>query len=327
MNIALIGAGSHARRIIIPTLLFLGARISIVVDPDIEAGEFISNQFNCTYLKTVDEIKDIHLIDSFIVVTPPSTHSDVIKQLSFHKKPIFIEKPSGVNAQEISESIKICEEQKVFIQVGFMKRFAPVYNQSFQIVRKWDDLSIQGRVLTGPYSSNLDFLLDVGIHYIDLMYHFLGNIEKVVVKKSGNSHLSNWHLIFSNQHSMVASLVLCPNCTWGNPGESFWFQGNGQSITVKNLSEFSLHKKGREERKDDYYKNLDKNSSLSWKSNLTSTGLINHSVYLQGYLGELESFLQTARFHINPKVDLNDALKAVTLIEKMLIGEGELLCL
>ncbi|TWM30087.1 scyllo-inositol 2-dehydrogenase (NAD(+)) [Bacillus paralicheniformis] len=66
-------------------------------------------------------------IDAVVIVTPTSTHAEVIKQAAECGKQIFVEKPLTLNLEESIEVISKVKETGVICQVGFMRRFDPAY--------------------------------------------------------------------------------------------------------------------------------------------------------------------------------------------------------
>ncbi|MGG1237016.1 Gfo/Idh/MocA family oxidoreductase [Bacillus sonorensis] len=66
-------------------------------------------------------------IDAVIIVTPTTTHADMIKQAADCGKQIFVEKPLTLHLDESKEIVKKIKETGVICQVGFMRRFDPAY--------------------------------------------------------------------------------------------------------------------------------------------------------------------------------------------------------
>lgn len=66
-------------------------------------------------------------IDAVVIVTPTSTHAEMIKQAAEFGKQIFVEKPLTLNLEESIEVISKVKEMGVICQVGFMRRFDPAY--------------------------------------------------------------------------------------------------------------------------------------------------------------------------------------------------------
>ncbi|GAA3333407.1 hypothetical protein GCM10020331_097330 [Ectobacillus funiculus] len=65
-----------------------------------------------------------------MIVTPTSTHADMIKRAARNGKQIFVEKPLTHTLEEADDVIQVIQEHNVACQVGFMRRFDPAYAEA-----------------------------------------------------------------------------------------------------------------------------------------------------------------------------------------------------
>lgn len=77
------------------------------------------------------------MIDAVVIVTPPSTHAEMIKRAAENGKHIFVEKPLQV-LSEAEEVIKEIQQHSIICQVGFMRRFDPAYAEAKKRVEAGD---------------------------------------------------------------------------------------------------------------------------------------------------------------------------------------------
>ena len=90
---------------------------------------------------------------------------------------VYVEKPPSLTAQDALEMAKVSKETGKYLQVGFMKRFAPanvVAKEYIQSEAFGDISSITLIHACGPYDDMRRMLLFNGIHMLDLG-RFLGS--------------------------------------------------------------------------------------------------------------------------------------------------------
>jgi len=129
-------------------------------------------------------------IDAVAVITPTSTHLEVVIEAAENGKAIFCEKPISVSLEESREIERIIGETGVFFQMGFQRRFDRGYVEA---KRKMEDGLIGYPVLLkstsrDPFAPPMEFcdpdksgglIIDMGIHDFDVARMFMGDIDQV----------------------------------------------------------------------------------------------------------------------------------------------------
>jgi inositol 2-dehydrogenase len=129
-------------------------------------------------------------VDAIVIVSPTSTHREIVSNAANHGKPIFCEKPLSINLAEALAMLRVVEETNVFFQMGFMRRFDKGYVAAH---KKIEEGAIGKPVLfksssRDPYRPSLEYLdpahsggllVDCGIHDLDLGRWFMGDIASV----------------------------------------------------------------------------------------------------------------------------------------------------
>jgi len=132
MNIAILGLGrlgyAHANNL---KENVKGANLQLVVDPIVERAEQVAKELGIeNWSSNPDEALSSDSIDAVVIVTPTSTHGEMIKKAAKHKKHVFVEKPLTETIEEASEVIDVVEQENIICQVGFMRRFDPAYHNA-----------------------------------------------------------------------------------------------------------------------------------------------------------------------------------------------------
>jgi myo-inositol 2-dehydrogenase/D-chiro-inositol 1-dehydrogenase len=165
------------------------ARVVVVADPDIEAarrGQEVSFAERAT-TDALDAINDPG-VDAVVIVTPTSTHADLIEAALRAGKAIWSEKPIALSLAETNRIVDIWRASGLPVQLGFMRRFDPGYVRAKALI----DAGELGRIEQfRSYSRDthmppVSFIrnsggsfLDMSVHDFDLARFLVGEIEEV----------------------------------------------------------------------------------------------------------------------------------------------------
>lgn len=124
VRIGILGAGrigkAHAKAISATQ----GAEVVAVAEPFAEAAKTMAEQYSCD-IRTIDEIAQSSDIDAVIICTPTDTHADLIEQFCKVGKAVFCEKPVDLSLKRVKNCLKVVEQTKGTLMVGFNRRFDP----------------------------------------------------------------------------------------------------------------------------------------------------------------------------------------------------------
>ncbi len=133
-------------------------------------------------------------LDIVVVTTPTFNHEESVRLALENGCAVFVEKPLAINTQQAEYICKLAKEKKAVIQVGFCNRFLPSALQAERLLRcgrigkptHVSAVMFIGDVFeehTGwrykPELSGGGALMDFGIHMIDLLIHYFGDVESV----------------------------------------------------------------------------------------------------------------------------------------------------
>ena len=189
IGVAVLGAGRMAQTHM-RTLAAIGnVDVVVVADPVVEAaekGREIAHARRAA-LDPVEAIADPD-VEVVVIVTPTSTHAELIDASLRAGKAVWTEKPI---AQEIGETARIVDlwrETGLPVAVGFMRRYDPGYARAKELI----DAGELGRIEQfHAYSRDvnpppLEFLLhaggsflDMSVHDLDLARFLVGEVEEV----------------------------------------------------------------------------------------------------------------------------------------------------
>ena len=133
-------------------------------------------------------------LDAVLVTTPTFNHKESVQLAVENKCAVFVEKPLAINAEQAQYICEMADAKNAVIQIGFCNRFLPSVLKAGELLEdkrigKIEHVEAQmfiGDVFeehTGwrykPELSGGGALIDFGIHMLDLLIHFFGEIETV----------------------------------------------------------------------------------------------------------------------------------------------------
>ena len=129
-------------------------------------------------------------VDAVVIITPTSTHGDIVIAAAKAGKAIFCEKPLSISLEAAKEIERVVNETGVFFHMGFMRRFDPGYVAA---KKKIEEGAIGTPIFfkgssRDPFRPSLEYLdpqhsggimIDMGIHDIDLARWLMGEVATV----------------------------------------------------------------------------------------------------------------------------------------------------
>lgn len=147
-------------------------------------------------VKVVEDIKDIiNDIDAAFVVTPTSTHFELVSLLLNNNKHVFCEKPVCSNDEEANKLREIAAGKNVVIQVGHSERFHEA----------WEKLRDKMQKLSPPFTvrinrvapfkgraTDVDVVQDLAIHDLDLLLYLFKQRPKTITAHGYKIRTTKW---------------------------------------------------------------------------------------------------------------------------------------
>lgn len=168
-----------------------GAHLVAVSDVNEEAVSSLASELGVSkkYSHYQDLIADAE-VEGVVIVSPTSTHQEIVAAAANEGKAIFCEKPLSISLTAAQEMQRVVDQTGVFFQMGFMRRFDKGY---LAAKRKIEEGEIGTPVVfksssRDPYRPSLEYLdpahsgglfIDCGIHDLDLGRWYMGDIASV----------------------------------------------------------------------------------------------------------------------------------------------------
>ncbi len=167
------------------------ARLVAVADKQEELAESFARQYGIPnwYRGHEDLLADPE-VEAVAVVSPTSTHHDVVIDAARSGKAIFCEKPIALSLSEAEEMLRVVEEAGAFLQMGFQRR----YDAGYVGAREKIEAGVIGTpvllasISRDPFPPPVEFcdprvsgglIADMGIHDFDVARMFMGEVRRV----------------------------------------------------------------------------------------------------------------------------------------------------
>src|SRR5579884_3486203 len=171
------------------------ARIAAVCDSDPAARQRAADEFGAAPEESDYSLCGRADVDAVLVGSPPAAHRASVLTAADHGKPIFCEKPLGLNVAECDEMIAACERAGVPLFVGQVLRLFPVFWKSRSLIEEGvigDPRAVSitrsgysagfGRGWRGKREIAGGLLLEVSVHELDYMRFLLGKPAEVYAR-------------------------------------------------------------------------------------------------------------------------------------------------
>lgn len=193
MRFAVLGAGRIGQVHASAIATVPDAQLTAVADPVAKAAQSLHDTFGCD-IRTIDEIETADDIDAVIICTPTNTHSDLIERFCRAGKAVFCEKPVDLSLDRVKACLRVVEQTKGKLMVGFNRRFDPDFNALKTAIDQGRIGEVEMVTITSrdpgppPYEyikSSGGILRDMTIHDFDVARWMLGEeVETVLAAAS-----------------------------------------------------------------------------------------------------------------------------------------------
>jgi len=290
MKVAVIGAGYHGLKNIYPSLVENNIEISSVTTRHLEKSKNVIKKYNPSG-NFYDDVQTMLKHDdskNIVIVTNPSESFKVCKMCLLDNRSVFVEKPLTLSKSEATEIYSICKAKELNVQVGFMKRFAPIYQRIKEIIDKKElgelrsiqiNFNVDARMFCLTHK---DFIYNVAIHMLDLIYYFVGNYKVTSLVENRGAYF----ISFKSKHKVAINLHLENSSAWTSELESTQLTFSGGYLESRNLDHLEIHK-SRQANKP--WTTISEMNEVFKTTNSPASGS-SKDLYLRGFIGELKHF-------------------------------------
>ena len=185
ISVAVVGVGvfgrNHAR--VYKELELQGEPLRLlgVVDPDVSRADAVAREFGCKAFGSVHQLLTTHSeVQAASVAAPTVHHLSVARELMKAGVDVLIEKPLAATLDEAEELVGLAAKHKKIAQVGHLERFNPAVRATLPILTRPMFFEVHRLSVFTPRSLDVDVVLDLMIHDLDIVLAFAKSPVKEV---------------------------------------------------------------------------------------------------------------------------------------------------
>lgn len=332
LKLAVIGCGVHSTANIISTLHYLKQPIAAVCANHLDHAEAAAKQYGIAhaydnYFKMLDTEKP----DAVFIITDRNSQATITKDCLKAGCHVFVEKPLGMNEAEAKDVSDLAKAVKKHVMVGFMKRFSPAYCKLKEIMENHEEfgdvLSFMGMfaITSGRPGWDDDvYIKQGGIHYVDLLRFLFG--ELVDIHGYTNSVDVEVDQIFTMRFDsgVIGSMFFGGIPSWKRHWEEICVSGRSGFAKVNNMMNVTYHYDKPVTTKGSRWKTMDELDTVITPVCTSSSGGW-RDLFLNGYVGEIEHFLDCVANDKTPICSAEDNIRTMALCDSIvscLKGKG-----
>jgi predicted dehydrogenase len=185
VHAAVIGAGAfgrnHAR--VYQQLAQQGepVRLTAIVDTDRARADAMASEFNCRSFGSIEQLTAVHgEVNAASVAVPTEQHAEVARLLMAAGVDVLIEKPLTPTLPEADDLLRMASRLGRVAQVGHLERFNPAVRATVPLLTRPMFFEVHRLNVFTPRSLDVDVVLDLMIHDLDVVLSFVNSPVKEV---------------------------------------------------------------------------------------------------------------------------------------------------
>jgi predicted dehydrogenase len=148
-------------------------RLLGVVDPDLNRADAVAREFGCKAFGSVLQMLTTHSeLQAASVASPTVHHLSVSRELMKAGVDVLIEKPLAATLDEADELVALAGKHKRIAQVGHLERFNPAVRATIPLLTQPMFFEVHRLSVFTPRSLDVDVVLDLMIHDLDIVLAF-----------------------------------------------------------------------------------------------------------------------------------------------------------
>jgi predicted dehydrogenase len=185
ISVAVVGVGvfgrNHAR--VYHELEQQGEPVRLVgvVDPNLDRADAVAREFGCRAFGSVAQMLTTHSeVRAASVASPTVHHLEVARALMEAGVDVLIEKPLAASLAEADELVQLAATRKRIAQAGHLERFNPAVRATIPLLTQAMFFEVHRLSVFTPRSLDVDVVLDLMIHDLDIVLSFANSPVKEV---------------------------------------------------------------------------------------------------------------------------------------------------
>lgn len=179
-------------------------RLLGVVDRDVSRADAVAHEFGCRSFGSLEQLVTTHSeVQAASVTVPTVHHLEAARTLMNAGVDVLIEKPLAGSLAAADELVKLAKSANRIAQVGHLERFNPAVRATIPLITQPMFFEVHRLSVFTPRSLDVDVVLDLMIHDLDIVLSFVNSPVKEVRAVglpilSGKTDIANVRLEFAS---------------------------------------------------------------------------------------------------------------------------------
>src|SRR5208283_1970582 len=184
LRVGVVGVGSFGRNHVrvyrdLQTDPSQNVRLVGVVDSDVSLAQSVAKEFSTSAFRSIPELIQAG-VQAVSVAIPTAVHLEVARQLMERGVDVLVEKPLAATVAEADEIIILAARYGRIAQVGHLERFNPAVRATLPLLTQPMFFEVHRLSVFTPRSLDVDVVLDLIIHDIDIVLTFARSAVKEI---------------------------------------------------------------------------------------------------------------------------------------------------
>jgi predicted dehydrogenase/threonine dehydrogenase-like Zn-dependent dehydrogenase len=250
LSIGVLGAGNYAKAVLLPELREReGIEKKLIVTATGASAEHAANRFGFGACSTdAEEILGDPEVDLVVIATRHDSHADLAVRALEAGKAVWLEKPVGLDYEQVKRVLEAAERKKAYLFVGYNRRFSSHARKLHSLfLRRTGSLSIQYQVAAGTPPAG-SWIMERGVgggrivgevcHFVDLCTYLVGSPPRSVYARSVGSTGANDDsavLMLEYPDQSIATISYLARSAPGLAKERIEISADGQTAICDNF--------------------------------------------------------------------------------------------
>jgi predicted dehydrogenase len=156
-------------------------RLAAVVDSNTDRADAVAHEFGCRGVGSIEQLVSTHReVQAASVAVPTIHHLEIARELMQASVDVLIEKPVTTSLSEADELGNLATRLNRIVQVGHLERFNPAVVAARPIITRPMFFEVHRLSVFTPRSLDVDVVLDLMIHDIDIVLSFVNSAVKEI---------------------------------------------------------------------------------------------------------------------------------------------------
>ena len=143
-----------------------------VYDIDRERAKAVGERYGAIAFSSLEEL--LRATEAVSCAVPTESHYEVAREVLKAGRHLFLEKPMARTVGEAEELLSLAQKRNLKFQIGHIERFNPAVLRAQEFIEDPKFVEAHRLAPYNPRGTDVDVVLDLMIHDLDLLLHFMG---------------------------------------------------------------------------------------------------------------------------------------------------------